>query len=87
MREFGVESSCSVDVERLVPIACGAWVVLRKARERSLRDIDTLIAGLSIESGLPLLTGWPQSYWGIRSLIMVPAKDARDLANTELFGA
>ena len=62
-------------------------VVLRKARESNLRDIDTLIAGLCIESGLPLLTGRPGSYRGIRSLTILPAKDVKDSANTELFGA
>jgi predicted nucleic acid-binding protein len=61
--------------------------VLRKARARRLRDFDTLIAGICIESRLPLMTGRPGRYRGIRSLRIFRAKSGIKSANTELFGA
>jgi predicted nucleic acid-binding protein len=60
---------------------------LRLARKRGLRHFDTLIAGLCIESRLPLLTGPPKNYRGVRSLKVIPANHAVDAAKAELFGA
>jgi len=61
--------------------------ILRLARKRGLRDFDTLIAGLCVESRLPLLTGRPKNYRGVRSLRIIPAQHAVDAVTTELFGA
>jgi hypothetical protein len=61
--------------------------VLRSARKRGLRDFDTRIAGVCVESRPPLLTGRPKSYRGVRSLKVIPAHHAVDAAKTELFGA
>jgi predicted nucleic acid-binding protein len=47
--------------------------VFRLARKRGLRDFDTLIAGVCVESRLPLLTGRPEKYRGVRSLKIIPA--------------
>jgi hypothetical protein len=58
--------------------------VFRSARKRSLRDFDTLVGGLCVESRLPLLTGRPNVYRGVRSLKIVRAKH---VTNIELFGA
>lgn len=62
-------------------------VVLRLARKRGLRDFDTLVAGLCVESRLPLLTGRPKNCRGVRSLKVIPAKHAVDASEAELFGA
>jgi predicted nucleic acid-binding protein len=59
----------------------------RSARRKGLRDFDTLIAGLCVESRLPLLTGRPKSYRGVRSLRLIPAKPGVVVAKSELFGA
>ena len=61
--------------------------VLRVARKRGLRDFDTLIAGLCVESRLPLLTGRLNNYRGVKSLRIIPAQHAVDAVKTELFGA
>ncbi len=61
--------------------------VLRRARKRGLRDFDTLIAGVCVESRLPLMTGRPKNYRGVKSLKVIPAKQAVVAARTELFGA
>ena len=62
-------------------------VVFRLARKRGLRDFDTLVAGLCVESRLPLLTGRPEKYRGVSSLKIIPVKHAVQRAKTELFGA
>jgi predicted nucleic acid-binding protein len=49
--------------------------IVRRARTNGLRDCDALLAGLCMESRLPLLTGHPRSYRGIKLLKMVPVRD------------
>lgn len=61
--------------------------VLRLARKRGLRDLDTLIAGLCVESRLPLLTGRRKNYQGIKLLKILTAKQLYEDVRTELFGA
>ena len=44
---------------------------VRQSRNGRLRDIETLVAGVCLESKLPLLTASPQRYKGIRLLNVV----------------
>ena len=44
-----------------------------KLRARHLRDLEILIAGVCLESRLPILTGRPKRYEAIRSLHVVSA--------------
>ena len=44
---------------------------LGQSQSRHLRDMEVLIAGLCLESRLPILTGRPQRYRSIRSLRVV----------------
>ena len=46
-------------------------VFLRQSRNSGRRDIEALIAGVCLESRLPLLTASPARYKGIRSLKLV----------------
>lgn len=49
--------------------------VVRKMRSSGLRDIDALIGGLCVESGLPLLTGQGRSFRGVKSLRVLKAAE------------
>ncbi len=42
--------------------------LFRRTRDRGMGDLEALIAGVCVESRLPLLTGKPKRYRGIRSL-------------------
>jgi predicted nucleic acid-binding protein len=44
---------------------------LGQSRTRHLRDMEILIAGLCLESRLPILTGRPRRYRALRSLRVV----------------
>jgi hypothetical protein len=48
---------------------------LRESRAGNLRTMEVLVAGLCMESRLPLLTGMPQRYRGFRSLGVVTPKE------------
>lgn len=48
---------------------------MRQSRIGNMRDIEALIAGVCLESRLPLLTGTPQRYKAIRSLMLVTPDD------------
>jgi predicted nucleic acid-binding protein len=46
--------------------------IVRRARTNGLRDCDALIAGMCMESRLPLLTGHPRSYRAIEIVTIEP---------------
>ena len=46
---------------------------LVRAENRTVRDLDLLIAGLCMESKLPLLTGRPKRYTRVKGLRMIPS--------------
>ena len=46
---------------------------LVRAENRTVRDLDMLIAGLCMESKLPLLTGRPKRYARMKGLRIVPS--------------
>jgi hypothetical protein len=46
-----------------------------KSGTRRLRDMETLIAGVCLESRLPILTGRPRRYQGLRSLRVIPSDE------------
>ncbi len=43
----------------------------RRAMQDGIGDLEALVAGVCVESRLPLLTGHPERYRGIRSLRLV----------------
>lgn len=47
------------------------------SRGANLRDVDMLVAGVCLESRLPILTGSPTRYRGIRLLRVVRADEIR----------
>lgn len=47
--------------------------VFRRAGSKGMREHEALIAGVCLESRLPLLTARPQRYKGIRSLKLLSA--------------
>jgi len=51
--------------------------LLATAQKNRMRDFDALIAGVSIESRLSLLTRNPKRYKGLRSLSMVNSRNLR----------
>jgi predicted nucleic acid-binding protein len=46
-----------------------------QSRAEHLRDMETLIAGVCLESRLPILTGRPQRYRGIRALRVITVNE------------
>ena len=48
--------------------------MLRLARRARNRDLDILIAGLCIESRLPLVTNFPHRYRGMKQLRVMPVR-------------
>lgn len=48
---------------------------LRVSRGRNLHDLEALVAGVCLESRLPLLTGRPRRYRGIRRLHLVAPEE------------
>ena len=51
----------------------GKRIGLARRSVRTVRDLDLLIAGLCLESKLPLLTGRPKRYAGLAGLRVVPS--------------
>ncbi|MEX0736530.1 MAG: hypothetical protein WEB62_10550 [Bacteroidota bacterium] len=51
----------------------GKRIGLARRSVRTVRDLDLLIAGLCLESKLPLLTGRPKRYVGLADLRVVPS--------------
>jgi predicted nucleic acid-binding protein len=51
--------------------------VIRRTRNSGMRQYEALIAGVCLESRLPLLTARPERYKGIRSLRLVRPGEIR----------
>ncbi len=50
--------------------------ILRESRKKRNRDLEALVAGVCVESKLPLLTSRPGRYSGIRSLTVMTPEQA-----------